>query len=339
MTEKPIRLIIEVLLLIFICGLILRLAKPVLFPFFIALFLYFLFSPLIDLSARLKIPRSIALIFSVAIAFTVLYFLGILIYASGKALADKLPTYSHQFNFFLEWVKKKMIEIGINYSRYALLENLDFNRLANFILASLGTFFSFLTKLLLILVFLFFMLAGRGKLKLKVLKYLESERSQFIANLIDQIDKEIQKYLLIKTLISFFSGSMLAFILALFGVDFALLFGVLAFILNYIPSLGTIISIILPSLYAILQFGSFWRALWIFLLLVATDFVVANILEPKIMGQSLGLSPLVVLFFLFFWGWLWGIPGMILAVPILATIKIVVDHFPSLRVLSSLLGK
>lgn len=182
------------------------------------------------------------------------------------------------------------------------------------------------------------MLAGRGKLKSK-LKHLEAERAQGLANLIDQIDREIQKYILIKTLVSFFSGSILALILTLFGVDFALLFGVLAFILNYIPSLGSIAAILMPTLYAAFQFGSFWRAFWIFLFLVATDFVVANIFEPKIMGQSFGLSPLVVLFFLFFWGWLWGVPGMILAVPILASIKIVADHFPSLRVLSSLLGR
>lgn len=339
MTRDPLRIIVESLILILICGLILRLAKPVLFPFFLALFLYFLFSPLIDLSARIKIPRAIALIFSVAIAFTLLYFLGVLIYASGKALADKLPGYSHQFNLFIEWVRQKLAEIGVSYSRVTILENLNFNRLANFILTSLGTFFSFFTKLLLILVFLFFMLAGRGKLKLKILKHLEAERAQDMAHLIDQIDREIQKYLLIKTLVSFFSGSILALILTLFGVDFALLFGVLAFILNYIPSIGTIVAIILPTLYAALQFGSFWRALWILLFLVATDFVIANILEPKIMGQSLGLSPLMVLFFLFFWGWLWGIPGMILAVPILATIKIVADHFPSLRILASLLGR
>lgn len=156
MTRNSLRVIVDSLLLIFICGLVLRLAKPVLFPFFLALFLYFLFSPLIDLSTKIKIPRSIVLIFSVAIAFTALYFLGTLIYASGKALADKLPSYSHQFNFFLEWTKQKLTEIGVSYSRFTLLENLNFNRLANFILTSLGTFFSFFTKLLLILVFLFF---------------------------------------------------------------------------------------------------------------------------------------------------------------------------------------
>ena len=339
MSRDSLRIMVDSLLLIFISGLILRLTKPVLFPFFLAIFLYFLFSPLIDLSTRFRIPRAVALILSIAMAFAIFYFLGLLIYASGKALAEKLPGYSHQFNAFLEWVRTKMAELGVSYSRITFLESLNFNRLASFILNSLGTFLSFLTKMLLILIFLFFMLAGRGKFKLKITKNLETERALIMAGLIDQIDREIQKYLLIKTLVSFFSGSILTLILLLFGVDFALMFGVLAFLLNYIPSLGSIVAIILPSIYAALQFGQLWKALWILLLLVATDFVVANILEPKVMGQSLGLSPLAVLFSLFFWGWLWGIPGMILAVPILAIIKIIADHFPSLRVLGALLGK
>lgn len=339
MNKNPLRMAVDFLLFIFILGLILRWAKPVLFPFFLALFLYFLFSPLIDLSSRLRIPRFLALIFSIFIAFAFLYFLGILIYASGKAFAEKLPSYSQQFNFFLAWLREKMTELGINYSRVALLENLNFNRLANFILNSLGTFLSFLTKLLLILVFLFFMLAGRGKIKSKILTSSKADKSQEIARLLDQIDREIQKYLLLKTLISFLSGATLALILAIFGVDFVLMFGVLTFVLNYIPSLGSIIAILLPSLYAALQFGNFLRALWIFLILLAIDFVIANIIEPRIMGQGLGLSPLAVLFFLFFWGWLWGIPGMILAVPFLAIIKIVADHFSSLKIISSLLGK
>jgi len=339
MSRDSLRIMVDSLLLIFISGLILRLAKPVLFPFFLAIFLYFLFSPLIDLSARFRIPRAVSLVFSIVMAFAVLYFLGLLIYASGKALAEKLPGYSHQFNAFLEWARAKLTELGVSYSRITFLESLNFNRLASFILNSLGTFLSFLTKMLLILIFLFFMLAGRGKLKSKITQNLETERSLMMAGLIDQIDREIQKYLLIKTLVSFFSGLILTLILLLFGVDFALMFGVLAFLLNYIPSLGSIVAIILPSIYAALQFGQLWKALWIFLILVAADFVVANILEPKVMGQSLGLSPLAVLFSLFFWGWLWGIPGMILAVPVLAIIKIIADHFPSLRVLGALLEK
>jgi AI-2 transport protein TqsA len=339
MEKSPWRLTVDTLLIIFICGLILRLARPVFFPFFLALFLYYLFSPLLDLSARIKIPRPMAIVLLIIVAFALMYFLGVLIYTSGKALANKLPSYSDQFSNWVNWAQAKLEQWGIAHDRFFFFETFNFNRLANIILSSLGTFLSFLTKLLLILVFLFFMLAGRGKLKQKVAASLDADRAQSVANLLEVIDQEIQKYLVIKTLVSLISGSILALILVLFGVDFALMFGLMAFLLNYIPSIGSIVAIFIPTLYTALQFGSLWRALWVWLLLVATDFLIANVLEPKIMGQSLGLSPLAVLFSLFFWGWLWGIPGMILAVPILATLKIIADHFPSLRLLSALLGR
>ncbi len=338
--DKPtLRPIADGWLIIFLCGLTLYLAKPVLFPLIMALFLYYIFSPLLDLSARLKIPRALALIILIGLDITILYFFGVFFYSSGKSLTEQLPAYSQQFNFYLNNFLLKLHKWGVDVSRVTLLESLNINRLAGFILSSLGTFLSFLGKLFLILVFLFFMLAGRGKLKDKIQSSLETKRADNMVKILDQIDREIQKYLVIKTLISLLSAAFMFIILTFFGVNFALTFALIAFFLNYIPSLGSIISIILPCLFSFLQFGSLWRLFWVLILLVATDFVIANILEPKIMGQGLGLSPLVVLFSLFFWGWLWGVPGMILAVPVLAVLKITADHFPSLRFLSALLSR
>jgi predicted PurR-regulated permease PerM len=128
-------------------------------------------------------------------------------------------------------------------------------------------------------------------------------------------------------------------VLSAFGVDFAVLFGFLTFLLNFIPSLGSIASIGLASIIAAFQFGSVFPALWILLLLVGLDAVISNFLEPKLMGQGLGLSPLVVLFSLFFWGWLWGIPGMILAVPLMAIIKIVCANVPALTSVAVIMSK
>jgi predicted PurR-regulated permease PerM len=128
-------------------------------------------------------------------------------------------------------------------------------------------------------------------------------------------------------------------VLLAFGVDFAVLFGFLTFLLNYIPSLGSIASMGLASVIAAFQFGGVFPALWILLLLVGFDVVISNFLEPKLMGQGLGLSPLAVLFSLFFWGWLWGVPGMILAVPLLAVIKIVCGNIPALNPVAEILSK
>jgi predicted PurR-regulated permease PerM len=90
---------------------------------------------------------------------------------------------------------------------------------------------------------------------------------------------------------------------------------------------------------AAIQFESLWPAFWILVILVVVDNILGNFVEPKLMGQGLGLSPLLVLFSLFFWGWLWGIAGMILAVPIIAIIKIILSNIPSLRFIEALMSK
>jgi predicted PurR-regulated permease PerM len=121
-------------------------------------------------------------------------------------------------------------------------------------------------------------------------------------------------------------------------VDFAPLFGFLAFLLNYIPNVGSLIATVLRVGFAFFQFGTFWVPFWILVITVGLDTLMGNLVEPRIIGKGLGLSPLVVFFSLVFWGWLWGIPGMIMAVPLVAVIKIVCQNVPSLRPGAVLMG-
>ena len=157
--------------------------------------------------------------------------------------------------------------------------------------------------------------------------------------MVQKIDHQIQKYLAIKTIVSLATGLMAALVLLIFGVDFAIVFGFMTFLLNYIPNIGSIIATSLPVLIAVFQFETIWPAFWILIILGSIQMLMGNLLEPRLMGQGLGLSPLVVLFSLFFWGWLWGIPGMILAVPIAAIIKIVCSNVPSLEFVGELMSK
>jgi predicted PurR-regulated permease PerM len=120
-------------------------------------------------------------------------------------------------------------------------------------------------------------------------------------------------------------------ILLIFGVDFALLWGFLAFLLNFIPNIGSIVAVILPILIALLQFDSASTALILLVLLMTTQMIMGNVIEPKMMSFSLDLSPLLVLVALIFWGWIWGIWGMILAVPIMSILKIVFENVEALK--------
>ena len=328
-----------VIVVIFIAGVVLRLAKPVLFPFFLAIFLSFILSPALDFLTRLKIPKAISIIFILIITFLVIYLLGALFYSSGKSFASEFPKYGQKINSILSSLQEKLKLSGDTRDPLDWVSQLNINKIGSFLLSSLGPFFSFLSNLFLIFVFLIFILAGRGKTKEKIRASFSISRSSKIINVIVKIDSQIQRYLAIKTIVSFFTGVMATAVLMIFEVDFAIVFGFLTFLLNYIPNIGSIIATALPLTIAIFQFETLWPAFWIFIFLGAIQMTMGNLIEPKLMGEGLGLSPLVILFSLFFWGWLWGIPGMILAVPIVAIIKIVCSNIPSLEFVAALMSK
>ncbi len=327
------------LILIFLAGLILRLAKPVFFPFFLAIFFYFILSPVLEFMIRVRIPRAVAVFLIIITTFFVIYLLGIVVYSSGKGFAASFPEYGQKLNAFFYAVREKLKVANISWDPLTWTKSLDINKLASILLSSLDRFFSFFSTLALVLVFLIFMLAGRGKLKPKIEKSFSPQRAARINQVLENIDRQIQKYLVIKTATSFMSGLVTMAVLLAFGVDFAVVFGFLTFLLNFIPSLGSIVALILIVLIAAFQFSSPWPALWILLILVFLDLLISNLVEPKLMGYGLGLSPLAVLFVLFFWGWLWGIPGMILAVPLMAVVKIICSNIPSLQFVAEIISK
>jgi AI-2 transport protein TqsA len=328
-----------VIIVIFLGGVVLRLAKPVLFPFFLAIFLSFILYPVLDFLNRLKIPKAFSVIFLLIITFFIIYLLGALFYSSGKAFASEFPKYGQKISSILSSIQEKFKLTSFNWEAVGWVGQLDINKIGGFFLSSLGPFFSFMSNLFLILVFLIFILAGRGKTKIKIKASFGDSRASKIIDVIQNIDSQIQRYLAIKTVVSLFTGVFATIVLMIFGVDFAIVFGFFTFLLNYIPTVGSIIATVMPLIIAAFQFDTLWTAFWILLILGAIQITMGNFIEPKLMGEGLGLSPLVVLFFLFFWGWLWGIPGMILAVPIAAIIKIVCSNLPALNFVGELMSR
>jgi AI-2 transport protein TqsA len=325
---------------VFVIGVFLRLAKSVVFPFFLALFIYFILSPVLDfLVKRLKISKAIAVVTIFFLTFFILYLMGIVLYTSGKTLATDLPAYGEKFNGMLNSLQA---DLKLSKSKIDLLswaQNLDIDKIGTFLISSLGTFLDFISKLLLVLIFLIFMLAGRGQLNVKIRSSFSGHRAGQWTKIVDNIDSQIQKYLAIKTIICLLSGVLATIIMIAFGVNYAVLFGLITFVLNYIPNIGAFVAKIIPFLVGLLQFESGWRAIWMLVVLLAVDAVVGMIIEPRLMGSRLGLSPLAILVSLFLWGWLWGIPGMILSVPIMVILKIISANIPSLRFFEVLLSK
>lgn len=327
------------LIVVFIIGVVLKLARPVLFPFFLAIFLSFTLYPVLDFLTRFKIPRSVAIVFILLVTFFIVYLLGNLLYSSGKTFAAEFPKYGQKINDILVSISERLPIPSKELEPFNLMDQLNFNNIGNMLLSTLGTFVSFLYNLFLILIFLVFILAGRGETEAKIFRSFNREQGETFIQIKNNIDTQIQRYLGIKTVVSFITGLLATVVLLFFGVDFAIVFGFLTFILNYIPNIGSIIATAFPLVIALVQFDTLWPAFWILIILGTLQMIIGNFIEPRIMGQGLGLSPLVILFSLFFWGWLWGFPGMILAVPIVAVIKIVTSNIPSLKFISILISK
>ena len=318
-----------------VIGFVFKSAKTVLFPLFLALFFYFILAPLQDLLMKIKFSRTLSLILIILFAFVVLFLMAQLFYSSGKALASDLPDYGNKLKDMLDELKNS-IELpgGGTFDPLAWVDSLDVAKVGAFLLNSLGTFVSA------IFLVLIFMLAGRGKLNDKIRRFFpHPRRSDQIIEIVGNIDRQVQKYLVIKTAISVASGVISLVVFLAFGLRYAILWAFITFVLNYIPNIGSFISKILPFGFSILQFGRVWPAVWMLAILVVTDAITGSFIEPRVMGKGLGLSPLAILISLFFWGWLWGIPGMILAVPIMVVMKIIASNFESLRWFEALLSK
>jgi predicted PurR-regulated permease PerM len=185
-----------------------------------------------------------------------------------------------------------------------------------------------------------FILAGRGRLLRKVDEAFPESQALMLSHAAARIDREIQRYLAVKTLTNLAIGLSVAVILAALGVRFAVLFGVLAALFNYVPTLGAIAAVALPTLMTLFLAGGVnLEVVLVLVLLTAAHVAVHRLVERRLMTKEVNLSPLLVLFSLFFWAWLWGIPGMILAVPLLTAARIVFENVPSLRGLGVMMDR
>jgi AI-2 transport protein TqsA len=195
--------------------------------------------------------------------------------------------------------------------------------------SALGTAFDFVSNFvshtLFVTIFLLFLLAGRNSRQVRKGVYAD-------------IDRQIRQYVTTKVILSVATGVLVWLSLRLIGMPLAGVFGLLAFLLNFIPSIGSIISTLLPIPVAMASFESSWPVVLVILIPGTIQMVIGNGIEPKLMGEGLNLHPVTVLLTLSFWGMLWGVVGMLLAVPMTAVIRIVLMQFETLRPVGDLLA-
>jgi len=191
----------------------------------------------------------------------------------------------------------------------------------------------------LMLVYVLFLLIEQHRFDRKLSAMLpDPERERWVRTLLAKIQSDIQTYLWIKTLTSLLTGAVSYAVLELVGVDYAAFWAVIIFLLNYIPTIGSLLGVAFPAALALVQFGTPVPFLVVVGVLVAVQVVIGNVIEPRMMGRSLNMSPLVVILSLVIWGQMWGVVGMFLCVPLTGMILIVLSYFPSTRWVAVLLS-
>ncbi|MDP8171091.1 AI-2E family transporter [Pasteurella skyensis] len=219
----------------------------------------------------------------------------------------------------------------------AMLSSLDIKN----ILAQLATSLSsILSNSMMILIYLLFIFLETDSFKLKISALFPEEegRAKFIDTLL-KIELSLSSYFRVKTLMSLLTGFLGFIVLYIIGVDSPIFWAFLIFLLNYIPTIGSLIATVFPAVFSLLQFGSFIPFIAILLSIGAIQQIVGNLIEPKLMGKSLNISPLVTIIALAIWGKLWGVVGMLLSVPITVIMIIILSQFKSTQKVAILLSE
>ncbi|HDP94066.1 MAG TPA: AI-2E family transporter [Candidatus Aminicenantes bacterium] len=320
--------------------LILKELKTIFIPLALAVLLYFLFNGVMDRLLKWRVPRALGLVFLLVFLFVLCYFFGLLIYTGASAFINKFPAYSQtlarMLNSLFEQLRMPVVDVERFIADFDWSKSI--NTITSMLSSTLGSFAVFLGNLFLIIVFLMFMLAGRTAMEGRVGRAFATRRAVQMLEVLRSIEDKVQHYLLLKTLISLLTAVVGAGIMWLAGIDFVLFFALVIFLFNFIPNIGSIMATILPVLVGFLKFGLTLRVLLLAVGLSLTQMIIGNVVEPKVTGDNLDLSPIVILVSLILWGWMWGVIGMLLAVPLTVAIKIMMEQSPVLKPFSELMG-
>jgi predicted PurR-regulated permease PerM len=234
----------------------------------------------------------------------------------------------------VEQLEKSMgIQIAVN-----PFEELRTLPISSLVLANARSVFRFFSEFLLIFFFAIILLAGKYRVIRMVLTVFP-RRHSLVPIMLKHVDRHLRMFLGIKTLSSIAIGLGTMGILLAFRVEFAVTWGFLTILLNFIPALGPIAAVLAPVLISLVQYDTFLMPLAIAASLAVLHLGISNVLEPRFMGERLNLSFFVIFLSLFFWGWMWGAAGVLLAVPVTASLKIVLERIPATSRFAMLLGR
>lgn len=311
-----------------------RVAQPILVPFLLATFLAVLTSPAVNWLVRYKVPNPLAIGIVVALVFGVLYGIGTLVATSAEEFVARIPEYEGRIEELLAFLRDRLpwLASDLRTTLQSVAPPDSFIGFAGRLFSGLG---SILLATFLTLFMLIFMLYEAQGAPAKMNRALGNDHSADYAR---RFTRLVQRYLVIKSLVSAITGLAVWAFLMIFNIDYPILWGTLAFLMNFIPNIGSMIAAVPVIILATVQQGlsGFIISLAGF---SAINAVIGNILEPRLMGRSLDLSTLVVFLSLIFWGWILGPVGTLLAVPLTVVVKIGLEVYPKSRWLAIMLSQ
>ena len=328
---------INILLLLFLFLLTLYVGKFLLLPLFLALFIYIIIKSLSqDLSKLvtnigIKINNGVSIFLVFLISFFICYFSLKISKANLNNVLINVEQYQQNLFFFKKILTESDLNKFISLDQFG--ENVEFlkilKQIMNYITNFAGNFS-------LVFVYLIFLLLEEKFFEKKIIAIVENKNK---IQIFHKINSDIYNYFRIKIFTSFLTGISTFVILYFLGNDLYTIFGVITFFLNFIPYIGSLLSILLPTIFSFFQFMDPLNSFMTLIFLLFIQLIFGNFLEPRLMGKTLNLSPLILMIFLSLMGKIWGVSGMFLSVPIMVVLLIILNNFKETKKIAIFLSE
>ena len=336
-TLKPLLAII----VFFLVAFALYVTRPVIVPVLFAVFLTILVQPMVARLNR-RLPYWLSLVI-VLLAFTVLIaFVGVALVTSIANVGAEMGEYSDKIESLLSrsarWVNANMLSPVVEFAKSKKVDvrQPDFGVEEN-IKGLLGFIRMGFTSVISLLATVFALVEARG-LADRIRRVFGAERGGEILDVLEPMGESIQQYLRTKTLVSLVTGGVVYVACLAIGIEFAFVWGALVFLFNYLPYVGPVVAVLPAIAMAVLQDDSPARGIVAVVVLGVVQWLSGSVIEPQIMGHSLKVSVLFLLVSMIFWGWFWGLAGIVLAIPLSSAVVIACSHIDRLKPIAALLG-
>ncbi|MDV3309960.1 MAG: AI-2E family transporter [Cyclobacteriaceae bacterium] len=279
-----------------------------------------------------RLPEWLLTTLAFVVIILIIYVVIEIVMRNLELIIGRLPEYLANYTVLLESLRTYEPFDEIQERLIHRLEEFDFRPLLTALLNGLS---SLAGNIVMIIIYAGFLIAEQRTFRKKLTIIAQgSDRASAFFRILSKVNDAVRTYVIIKSQMSLLTGLVSYGILLAFGVDFPILWAFLIFLLNFIPYVGSVGATLLPAAFSVLQFQSFVVPLWILIIIASVQIVVVNIVEPRVMGRTLNLSPLGTLLALAFWGLIWGILGMIISVPVTSILVIIASHIPTMRFLA-----